>query len=287
MKPTKAIIAVAGYGTRRLPITKSLEKCMLPIGNRPVVDYLVQDCIANGVTDIIFVVGEQHEQIKEYYSEHNEQLEEHLEQTGKMTELAEVRRLTTGARFRYVIQDRHQRRGTAVTLALCAHLINDDEQVIFLAGDDFMYNPNGQSSVALLMQLIQHRQAEVALLGYEVDGQDVSRYGVIEHDGDQFVRIVEKPAVGQAPSNLINISKYVFTKRIFDHAVDLVRTTKPVGEYLLTDALNRYVEEGKKVMVAKATGEYLDGGTLEGWLHANNQILAHERKALTEGRDDD
>src|SRR6476659_3713685 len=88
MNITKAIIAVAGYGTRRLPITKTLEKCMLPVGNRPVVDYLVQDCIEAGITDIIFVVNERHEQIKHYYTGRNESLEAYLEKNGKSDELA-------------------------------------------------------------------------------------------------------------------------------------------------------------------------------------------------------
>src|SRR5690349_8132591 len=107
MTCNKAIIMMAGYGTRRLPITKALEKYMLPIGNRPVIDYIVEDCLKAGITEFIFVVGEEFDQLKRYYGQ-NQILEEYLEIKGKTDELEEVRRLNRKARFRYVVQDQYQ-----------------------------------------------------------------------------------------------------------------------------------------------------------------------------------
>src|SRR5687767_1023195 len=101
MKIKKAIIPVAGYGTRRLPITKAVEKCMLPVGNRPIVDYVVEDCLKAGITDIIFVVSEQFEQLQNYYG-NNELLEEYLKGKGKTAQLQEVRELARKAKFHYV-----------------------------------------------------------------------------------------------------------------------------------------------------------------------------------------
>lgn len=273
MKLTKAIIAVAGYGTRRLPITKTIEKCMLPIGNRPVVDYLVEDCIANGITDIIFVVGEQHEQIKNYYSGRNEQLEEYLKLKGKTTELEGMMHLGRGANFRYVVQDRTQPYGTAVPVALCADIVEDDEQVLFLAGDDFIYNPSGESAITQLLAAVKEGGVSSALLGAEIAHEDVGKYGVIELDNDNaFVRIVEKPSTDDAPSNLINISKYVFDKDVVNHAVTVLDRPAANGECQITDALNMYVSEGKKAKVVSAQGEFFDGGNHEGWLYANNKL---------------
>lgn len=273
MKPTKAIIAVAGYGTRRLPITKTIEKCMLPIGNRPVVDYLVEDCVANGITDIIFVVGEQHEQIKNYYSGRNEQLESYLETKGKTTELEGLRKLDRGASFRYVVQDREQPYGTAVPVALCADLIEDGEQVLFLAGDDFIYNPDGPSAITQLLKAAGESGTTSALLGAEIAHEDVGKYGVLEFNQDgAFVRIVEKPSIDDAPSNLINISKYLFDKDVVNHAVTVMGQPAANGECQITDALNMYVAEGKKAIVVHAQGEFFDGGNHEGWLYANNKL---------------
>ena len=102
MKCTKAIIPIAGYGTRRLPITKAIEKHMLPLGNRPMVDYLVEDCIRAGITEFMFVVGEEFDQIRRYYGQ-NQLLEEYLENKGKTDELEEIRSLNKKARFHYVI----------------------------------------------------------------------------------------------------------------------------------------------------------------------------------------
>ncbi|MGH7196283.1 MAG: sugar phosphate nucleotidyltransferase [Candidatus Saccharimonadales bacterium] len=128
MNISKAFIPMAGYGTRRLPVTKALEKCMLPIGNRPIVDYVVGDCLKAGVTDIIFVVGEQFNQLQTYYGR-NMLLEEYLKDKGKTKELEEIIDLSEKATFHYVVQDQHQPYGTAVPVALCADLVNDDEQV--------------------------------------------------------------------------------------------------------------------------------------------------------------
>lgn len=273
MKITKAIIAVAGFGTRRLPITKSIEKCMLPIGNRPIVDYLVEDCAAAGITDIIFVVGEQHQQIKNYYAEQNQQLEDYLKTQKKPQQLQTLQNIQHNVKYQFVVQDRSQPYGTAVPVALCADLINDDEQVLFLAGDDFVYNPGGRSSIAQLLEAVQG-SATCAMLSVNIPPSEVSKYGVVQMQGDAFVKIVEKPSQADAPSTLINISKYVFDKTMVNLATRVLSQPAANGECQITDALNLYVAEGKKVLVVPADGEYLDGGSLQGWLHANQRVVS-------------
>jgi UTP--glucose-1-phosphate uridylyltransferase len=272
MKCTKAIIPVAGFGTRRLPVTKAVEKCMLPVGNRPIVDYVVEDCLKAGVSDIIFVVGEQFDQMQTFYGR-NELLEEYLKGKGKTKELEEIIYLANKAKFHYVVQDQHQPYGTAVPVALCAGMIAADEQVLVLMGDDFIYNRDGSSEVKRLLDAAEQSDATAAMLTVEVPHEDVHLYGVIRTENGAYREIVEKPTVQDAPSNFINISKYLFDKDLLNYTKDIIHEATEHGERYLTDALNRYVANGKKIVVVPAKGEYLDGGTTDGWLHANKVVL--------------
>jgi UTP--glucose-1-phosphate uridylyltransferase len=277
MKIKKAIIPVAGYGTRRLPITKAIEKCMLPVGNRPIVDYVVEDCLKAGITDIIFVVSEQFEQLQNYYG-NNELLEEYLKGKGKTTQLQEVRELARKAKFHYVVQDQHQPYGTAVPVSLCSHLIEKDENVLVLMGDDFIYRADGKSEVAGLIEQIKASEAEVGLLAVNVPREEVFKYGVIETEEKNgfsyFKRVIEQPKVEAAPTTLINISKYLFNFDLMQCAKQvMLRDPAANGEYQITEALNLYIESGKKMLVVPAKGEFMDGGTVEGWLAANNRVV--------------
>lgn len=274
MNCRKAIILTAGFGTRRLPITKAVEKCMLPIGNRPLVDYVVDDCIKAGIEEIIFVVGEQSDQIRSYYGR-NALLEHYLASKHKDAQLAEVQAIAQKARFHFVVQDREQPYGTAVPVALCREFVKHGEQVVVIGGDDFIYNADGSSEIARLIDAVEQAGATAGLLAATVPQEQVSRYGVIEMDDHQaFRRIVEQPAVDDAPSNLINISKYIFDVGLME-AVEQVMHQPPAanGEYQVIEALNIYVRQGNKIVVTPAQGEYLDGGSVEGWLHANQRVL--------------
>lgn len=275
---TKAIIPLAGFGTRRLPITKAIEKCMLPVGNRPIVDYVVEDCIKAGITDIIFVVGEQFNQLQAYYGS-NLLLEEYLAHKGKQKELDEVKGLSKKANFHYIVQDQHQPYGTAVPVGLCASLVGRDEQILVMMGDDFIYNADGSSEAKRLIEQVESAGTTAGLLAAHVPKEEVGIYGVIEmrtQDGhDFFAKIVEHPKPEEAPSNLINISKYLFDSQMFDYVKQvLAEPPAPNGEYQIIEALNYYVKAGKSLTVVEAAGEYLDGGNLKGWLHANNRVCA-------------
>lgn len=268
MTVTKAIIPVAGWGTRRLPITKAIEKCMLPIGNRPIVDYVVQDCIAAGITDIYFVVSEQSTQLHDYYGK-NEDLEDYLLRNGKDSMLPLV--TAPKVNFHYVVQPSYGKYGTAVPVALATDVAGIDEPVVVLMGDDVIYNPDGSSEVARLIEAVE--VDESGMLGVEVDESEVSKYGVLEmNDRQEFIRIVEKPAAEVAPSRLINVSKYVLTP-VMLRAIQEYVSGQQDGEYYITDPINAVVEDGGVMKVVPAQGEYLDGGTVEGWLQANRIVL--------------
>ena len=266
---TKAIIPVAGWGTRRLPITKTIEKCMLPIGNRPLVDYVVQDCLAAGISELIFIVGEDSTQLEEYYRS-NIKLNDYLRRNGKEDKLPLVAPLD-GVKLHFITQSSYGKYGTAVPVALAAEYIEPNESAVVLMGDDFIYNADGSSEVQRLIEATP--AGECGLLAAKIAPEQTGNYGVIALDENgNYREIVEKPSPENAPSNLINISKYVLTKEAIDLCVELPPSTR--GEYELPDAINHYVTTGGTVKVVPAAGEYLDGGSVEGWLHANNVVVA-------------
>lgn len=263
----KAIIPVAGWGTRRLPITKTIEKCMLPIGNRPIVDYVVEDCIKAGITEIIFVVGEQSNQLQSYYGQ-NVMLEDYLIAAGK-TDALDMIRPPKDIVFHYVTQPQNSKYGTAIPVAMAAAQYDCSDGAVVLMGDDFIYHPDATSEVA---RLITAADGGSSLLGVEVAPDKTHLYGVLQmSDSNVFEKIVEKPKSGEAPSNLINVSKYVMGPELIAE-VSAYAEESIGGEYYITEPINRYTEKGGVISVLPAEGEYLDGGTLEGWLAANQTI---------------
>lgn len=272
MKVTKAIIPVAGWGTRMLPITKAIEKSMLPIGTRPIIDYVVQDVIRAGIQNIYFVVGEQSTQIESYYRS-NIQLNDYLKRQGKQDKLPLIAPLQ-GVSIHFITQPGTGAYGTSVPVGLASEFIADDESALVIMGDQFFLRDDDGSNAADLISLVEASGATAGLLGVPVPEEDISKYGIIEKDVDNnFVQIVEKPAPSEAPSNLNNASFYLFDKPIFELA-----RTMPVNpvrhEYEITDPINAYVASGRPIVVGEAKGQYLDGGSVEGWLHANNVVLS-------------
>ncbi len=272
MNITKAIIPVAGWGTRMLPITKAIEKCMLPIGTRPVIDFVVQDVLAAGIKDIYFVVGEQSTQIQNYYRS-NIQLNDYLRRKGKHDKLPLIAPLN-GVNIHFITQPSTGAYGTSVPVGLASDYIGDEESALVIMGDQFFWRQDGGSNAADLIKLVSEAGASAGLLGVGVPQEDVSKYGIIEKDEqNRFVRIVEKPLPEDAPSNLNNASFYIFDKQLFE----LARTmpANPIrNEFEVTDPINEYVNQGNPIIVGEATGQYLDGGSVEGWLHANNVVLS-------------
>lgn len=275
MACSKAIIAVAGYGTRRLPITKAVEKCMLPVGNRPIIDYVVEDCIKAGITEFFFVVGEEFSQLRRYYG-HHQLLEDYLQNKGKTRELAEITALQTKARFHYVVQDQYQPYGTTTPVWLCRQFVKPDEKVLVVFGDQFFHREDGQSEVARFIDRAENSGTPSAMLANEVSWDEVHNYGVVvtrEENGQElYDHIVEKPAKEDAPSNLNNASCFLMGRDIFPFLEENMNTERE-GEYMVTDVINAYTAAGSRMAVIRAEGEFLDCGTTSGWLHANQRII--------------
>lgn len=273
MKITKAIVPVAGWGTRRLPITKVVEKSMLPVGNRPLVDYSVQELIKAGVKDIYMVVSNVEPcQVRAFYQD-NLALNRYLVDRGKADKLEKAKTLPDDVRIHYVAQDPSAKYGTAVPIAMAVEEFKINEPVLVFMGDDFIWNPGGESAAEALMKAAEDGNA--AILGVEIDKKDVEKYGVLSVEDDRLVGVVEKPEPEEAPSNLINVSKYVFTPDLLQRIVNYVNENNfgpTEQEYMVTDPIDEFIRDGGVMKVAKTTGEYLDGGSVEGWLHANEVV---------------
>ena len=273
-KITKAIIPVAGWGTRRLPITKVIEKSMLPVGNRPLVDYSVQELIEAGVTDIYMVVSNTEPcQVREFYSD-NIVINDYLISRGKGDRVALTKTLPEHVKIHYIAQDANSKYGTAVPVAMAAEEYNLNEPVIVYMGDDFIWNPEGESAATSLINSLQS-ETDSAILGVEIPKEKVDKYGVLEVQDGKLTNVVEKPSVEEAPSNLINVSKYILSADLLQKIVAYVNEHDfgPTDqEYMITDPIYDYIKQGQTMRVASTSGQYLDGGSVEGWVHANNVV---------------
>jgi UTP--glucose-1-phosphate uridylyltransferase len=274
---TKAIIPVAGWGTRRLPITKIIEKSMLPVGNRPLVDYSVQELIKAGVKDIYMVISNVEPcQVQEFYKD-NLALNQYLIDRGKEDRLKLAKTLPDDVTIHYTIQDPAGKYGTAVPIAMVVEEYNLNEPVLVFMGDDFIWNPDDESAAEALINSIKD-ETDSAILGVEIDQNKVEKYGVLSAKDDKLVGVVEKPTPEEAPSNLINVSKYIMSPELLQRIVKYVKEHNfgpKDQEYMVTDPIDEYIKDGGIMRVAPTTGEYLDGGSVEGWLHANNVVCGN------------
>lgn len=271
---TKAIIPVAGWGTRRLPITKIIEKSMLPVGNRPLVDYSVQELVKAGVTDIYMVISNVEPcQVKAFYHD-NLALNQYLADRGKSDRLELAKTLPDNVKIHYLPQDPSGKYGTAVPVAMVAEEYNITEPVLVFMGDDFIWNPSGKSASDSLLEAVRNDQ-ESAMIGVEVPHDQVDKYGILSIEDGLLTNVVEKPAVEDAPSNLINVSKYIISPELMQEIVAYVNTHDfgpKDQEYIITDPIDTYIKKGGTMRVVSAEGQYLDGGSVEGWIHANNVV---------------
>ena len=275
MKIKKAIIPVAGWGTRRLPITKVIEKAMLPIGNRPLVDYVVEDCAKAGIEDVYIVIDEKpFSQVKAFYEE-NEKLNNYLVARGKADRLKLADTKREGLTIHFFSQKAvDSRYGSACPVAQVVEEFGIDEPTLVLMGDDLVYNDDGSSDLARLIELVND-PTESAMLATEIDPEDVEKYGVLKVDDGKLSGIYEKPKKEEAPSNLINISKYIMSPALLQRIVKYCHDNDfgpDDQEYLITDPIIDHIKAGETIYVKPIQGEYLDGGSADGWLHANNVV---------------
>ncbi len=241
----KGLIPAAGMGTRLKPITLAIPKELLMIGDKAVIEYVIDAMKEVGVTDITVVVGWRKHAILDY--------------------LGSGERM--GVKISYVVQD--NRNGLAKAVSAGEHVINDESFLVVL-GDDFFY-PKTFLKEILAFHKKQNADATIGVAKVE----DVTRHGIIKPgENNNIVGIVEKPAKEKAPSDLGCMGVYIFKPVIFR----AINKTKPgyKGEFQLTDSIKILVEEGYKVLYSKIDGEHIDVGTLSDLRKANEKMFNEE-----------
>ncbi|GDY24271.1 UTP--glucose-1-phosphate uridylyltransferase [Agarivorans sp. Toyoura001] len=262
----KCLFPVAGYGTRFLPATKSMPKEMLPIVNKPLVQYGVEEAVAADMSDMAFITGRGKRAIADHFDISYE-LENEIAGTSKEEYLKEIRHLVDNVNCTYTRQKKMMGLGHAV---LCGETLIGQEPFGVVLADDLCFGDDGGVLAQMTKLYEQFRCSIIAVM--EVPLEEAHKYGVIEGEAlrDDLFRVtsmVEKPAKGEEPSNLAVIGRYILTPDIFS----LIRDTKPGknGEIQLTDALLTQAQNGC-VMAYKFKGKRFDCGSVEGFVEATN-----------------
>lgn len=273
-KITKAVIPVAGLGTRFLPITKSVPKEMLPIVDKPTLSYIIDECINSGITDILLITSPYKKVIEDYFDQTYE-LEKRLEEKDKLKELATIQTKPANINIYFIRQGEPQGSGHAIKLAK-AFVGNDSFAVLY--GDDIM---KSNSDIPALKQLINiHEQTEANVIGcLEVAKELSNKYGMIDfanEDTNQIKTIIEKPSIEETPSTYAGLGRYIVSANIFNVLENL---SKGVGnEYQFTDAMKQLMTE-EDFYACRLDATYYDTGSKIGYLKANIDF-ALEREDL-------
>ncbi len=247
-----AVVPVAGLGTRLLPATKSQPKEMLPVGRKPVVQYVVEELSRVGMKQILFITGPGKTSIENHF-DLNSELIQMLRETGKEELLAEFEYERAPVQYFYTRQRQLLGLGHAV---LCARPFVDDQPFVVALGDSII-GMNAQSDIVRrMMECFRDKQADAVIAFEQVASNEVSSYGIAKPktsaDIFELEDVVEKPSVGEAPSNLAIAARYVFAPSIFD-ALERTRAGKG-GEIQLTDAIRLVIRNGGKVFGMKLRG---------------------------------
>ena len=264
MKLRKAVIPAAGLGTRFLPATKAQPKEMLPIVDKPTIQYIIEEAASAGVEDIIIVTGRSKRSIEDHFDRSIE-LEMELEKSGKADWLAMVKSISEIANIHFIRQKQPLGLGHAILTA--SHFIGDEPFAVLL-GDDVVV-----SRKPVLQQMVEvFREYKTSILGVqEVSPEVVSRYGIVDcrHIDDDVYKVrdlVEKPAKENAPSNIAILGRYILTPSIFNYLEN--QEPGANGEIQLTDSLNRLAKD-EAMYAYLFKGHRYDVGTKIGFLQAN------------------
>lgn len=276
MRVRKAVLPAAGFGTRFLPASKAIPKEMMPLVDRPIIQFAVEEAVASGIEQIIIVIATGRSAIEDHFDS-NPILERWLEDRGDIEMLRAVRHISEIGTIAFVHQKEQLGLGHAVLMA--KELVGDEPFAVLLS-DDVMLNPGGPPVTAQLIDTYYaHRGSVLAV--QRVAPAEVSRYGIAapRHEEGALIEIedlVEKPPVGEAPSDLAVLGRYVLSPKIFD-----VLETTPRGaggEIQLTDAI-RALSHEQPVFGFQFAGERHDAGTRLGWLKATIALALQSEDA--------
>lgn len=259
-KITKAVIPIGGFGTRLLPITKAIPKEMLPIVDKPVIQYIVEELSLSGIEEVYFIISEDRDPLINYFSR-NKRLEEKLILNNKNKSYQEIVNISSIINIHFILDKEQNGSATAINLAK-EYLLNEEAFLIVLA-DDLI-----RSEVPASLQLIKlYEQFKIPIIGvHKVPITDVNKYGIIKPtNNDEVEDIVEKPSLDEAPSRLASLGRYIVTNDYFKYIKDLKRGVN--NEYQLTDVLKLMLRD-TTFKYYEIKGQYYDIGTREGHINA-------------------
>lgn len=270
-KIKKAIFLMGGYGTRFLPASKTIPKQMLPIGNKPLLQYLVEEAVDAGIEEVIFVTGKGKSAIDDHF-DRDWEIEEMLEKKGKLTLLYEFKKIHNMAKFATIRQNIANGDGGAMMLT--SSFIGESESVLMIFPDYYM--PSQNNTMKKMLEFY-HETGKAVIAADIVPMEKVSSFGVIDYEkaanvgGGEFVKIkrfVEKPKTQDAPSNLISIGFAVITPEIFN-SIKTASSTVDDGEIRVADAFTQIIDEGGEIYALKPEIPGFDCGNALGLIKAN------------------
>ncbi len=277
----KLVIPVAGLGTRFLPATKAQPKEMLAVIDKPIIQYVVEDAVKSGITDIIMVTGPSKRAVEDHFSP-NYELINLLKKQGKEEMAEEVKKIADMANFIFIRQKGPYGNGTPV---LCAKNIIGDEPFAVMWGDEFFYTPRKPQ----LQQLIDvyEKYGDPVVTACKVSKEDTKKYGIIdalevEKDIYKVKKIIEKPGPEKAPSNLAMLGGFILTPDIFE-ALEKTKLGKD-GELWLADAHEKVLKK-RPYYACLVDGTYYDTGSKLGYLKANVDFALRDKKLSKDFRD--
>lgn len=282
-KITKAIIPAAGYGTRFLPVTKSVPKEMLPIVDRPVIQYVVDEVVASGIKDIVIVTSWQKKTIEDYF-DYSFELEQNLEKVGKERELKEVKQIARMANFTYIRQKGPY--GNATPVFCARHLIGESEDFVVIWGDEFIHaNPPRLKQ----MLDVYNEFGGAVISAVKVGENEVRRYGIasvdkIRDNVYKIKEIVEKPKPEEAPSDLATHGAYILPSDIFP----ILEKLEPGkgGEFWLVEAIGELIKKGYPFYACEVKdGKYYDTGNKAEYLKTNIDFALQREDIAEEIKD--
>ena len=262
-KIRKAVFPVAGFGTRFLPATKAMPKELLPIFDKPLIQYAAEEAIAAGIDTLIFVTGRNKRAIEDHFDANNE-LETVLRAKGKEAQAEMVRNiLPEGVECIFVRQAEQLGLGHAV---LCGERAVGGDPFAVLLADDFLTDHEPGVTADLALAFARSGKSQLSVM--EVGGPEISKYGVVVPNGSGtgIAGLVEKPDANAAPSNLASIGRYVLTPDIFDTLRGLKAGSG--GEIQLADAINIHAQQGS-VETVRLNGRRFDCGSMRGFMAAS------------------
>jgi UTP--glucose-1-phosphate uridylyltransferase len=280
----KAIITDAGFASRYLPITKTIPKAMLPMGNRPIMQFVIEECVEAGIQEVIIVATPEGKPIYEDYFNNNvNRIRKQLAAQGKEDRYEPVQEVLNYPKITVITQDLSLPYGNGSPFASARAFVENEEAFLAIYSDDIVFGSPGAAKT-LVDTYHQYNDAAAIIMVEELPIQEITKYAAVSlRDGiyregqeNVLVDIVEKPKVEEAPTNLASYGRYLLTPAIFEHLT--VNGTGKDGELWTADAIGKLKDAGGKVLVAKNNSKWMTTGDPENYFKAHLKFVIENEK---------